>query len=579
MTGASMLRTRRKDVNVKPNRKLDRKSSRGMLYENEELRLRTININAEVERGQSDIKKLKRENEQLKREISALRYEYDRLESMLRERRSSPEHSDDSVSVCSVCPECISVDGSARAVAFHDLSVVPEEGEDGNKSGVESPCTCEDCQNEAAVERPHDRQESEEAVTSQTMDGQKDQAQAKSEDGGRERTVDVIIHDAPDVPRFFQSVTSPPCHVITPPPPGFVIAPYQPPRFHTGGNVDELLGDVQAAPAIHTTFIQQNSVFMCNTRQILQRQCCCQKESPTAKQERQQTAEGQPPKSYVTEKNIELTYDYPRSTPVKNSPSPKSSEELTTTTEVASTVVFVERRIPVKPKKFDFFFRSRSAPVGEHEEPIYATVNKLPKRLRRMELANLEREVAYKAGEPDSSVRTEMTLKTDSESQAPPPDDDTSRSERDKSTVPQRQESPKAKKRKRFSLTFKKRERKRRDKKKEAKNGAPKNGVPVQVESDNERLIEGEAQEAGKHRHCNRHRPRNTLSSSSSGPRYKRDSYQEMTTSHSEHERTNSVCSSMNSLGSACTHKSRKLSAAPQDGSIPWCGCWGAGCV
>jgi len=48
---SSMLRARRRDVNVKPNRRLDRKSSRGMLYENEELRLRTININAEVERG------------------------------------------------------------------------------------------------------------------------------------------------------------------------------------------------------------------------------------------------------------------------------------------------------------------------------------------------------------------------------------------------------------------------------------------------------------------------------------------------------------------------------------------------
>lgn len=33
--------------------RLDRKSSRGMLYENEELRLRTININAEVERGKN----------------------------------------------------------------------------------------------------------------------------------------------------------------------------------------------------------------------------------------------------------------------------------------------------------------------------------------------------------------------------------------------------------------------------------------------------------------------------------------------------------------------------------------------
>ncbi|KOC65086.1 hypothetical protein WH47_04676 [Habropoda laboriosa] len=47
--GVGMLRARRRDVSVKPNRKLDRKSSRGMIYENEELRLRTININAEVE--------------------------------------------------------------------------------------------------------------------------------------------------------------------------------------------------------------------------------------------------------------------------------------------------------------------------------------------------------------------------------------------------------------------------------------------------------------------------------------------------------------------------------------------------
>lgn len=51
MAGAGMLRTRRRDVSVKPNRKLDRKSSRGMIYENEELRLRTIHINAEVEQG------------------------------------------------------------------------------------------------------------------------------------------------------------------------------------------------------------------------------------------------------------------------------------------------------------------------------------------------------------------------------------------------------------------------------------------------------------------------------------------------------------------------------------------------
>ncbi|XP_061396548.1 mucin-2 [Musca vetustissima] len=50
-----------------------------MVYENEELRLRTININAEVERGQSDIKRLRKENDHLRREIWSLRDEYDRL--------------------------------------------------------------------------------------------------------------------------------------------------------------------------------------------------------------------------------------------------------------------------------------------------------------------------------------------------------------------------------------------------------------------------------------------------------------------------------------------------------------------
>ncbi|XP_032524755.1 uncharacterized protein LOC116775864 isoform X1 [Danaus plexippus] len=603
MTGASMLRTRRKDVNVKPNRKLDRKSSRGMLYENEELRLRTININAEVERGQSDIKKLKRENEQLKREISALRYEYDRLDRMLRERRSSPEHSDsqgenngseyqneqeideeeedysDSASVCSACPECASADGSVRAVAFHDLSVVPEEGEQENKSGAATPCTCDECQKEAKRTEDNNQNNTKDAANKttekQTESTNNAQSQANTSNIGSDRTVDVLVHDAPNIPRYFQSIATPPFHVNVPPPPGFVIAPYQPHRFHNGGNIEDLLGDVQSSPTtIQTTYIQQNSIFMCNTRNIVETKCCCHNREADNKTE---VCEEQTPKCYVTEKNIELTYDYPRTTPIPSDPNQKSSEIQSTTTEVASTVVFVEKKMPTKPKKFDFFFRSRSAPVGDHEEPIYATVNKLPRKLRRMELANLEKEVAYKNGEPDSSSRTEITLRTDSESQAPPPDDDTSRSEREKSTVPQRPESPKAKKRKRFSLTFKKRERKRREKKAEAKNGV-KNGVPTQVESDNERLIE---EQDPKHKHCTRHRqlPRSAMSSTSYSPRYKRDSYQEMTTSHSEHERTNSVCSSVNSLGSACTHKSRKLSVAPQDGSIPWCGCWGAGCV
>ncbi|KAG8277812.1 hypothetical protein J6590_033339 [Homalodisca vitripennis] len=86
---SSMLRARRRDVNVKPNRVLDRNSSRGMIYENEELRLRTININAEVEKGHSDIKKLRLENDRLRREIWNLRDEYDRLEALYKAKQLS----------------------------------------------------------------------------------------------------------------------------------------------------------------------------------------------------------------------------------------------------------------------------------------------------------------------------------------------------------------------------------------------------------------------------------------------------------------------------------------------------------
>ncbi|KAG8232330.1 hypothetical protein J437_LFUL012920 [Ladona fulva] len=86
-----MLRSRKKDVNIKPNRKLDKRSSRGMLYENEELRLRTIEINAEVERGQCDLKKLRRENQRLRRDIWSLREEYERLEAEMARMRDGVE--------------------------------------------------------------------------------------------------------------------------------------------------------------------------------------------------------------------------------------------------------------------------------------------------------------------------------------------------------------------------------------------------------------------------------------------------------------------------------------------------------
>ncbi|VVC29420.1 Hypothetical protein CINCED_3A015476 [Cinara cedri] len=92
---SSMLRSRRRDATLKPNRTLDRSASRGMLYENEELRLRTININAEVEKGQNYIKKLRRENEQLKREIWNLREEYERLENYVKSREQSENEEED----------------------------------------------------------------------------------------------------------------------------------------------------------------------------------------------------------------------------------------------------------------------------------------------------------------------------------------------------------------------------------------------------------------------------------------------------------------------------------------------------
>ncbi|XP_017030736.1 mucin-2 isoform X1 [Drosophila kikkawai] len=97
MKGAKTTRTqyersRKSNKRSEKSAKLDRKSSRGMIYENEELRLRTININAEVERGQSDIKRLRRENEQLRREIWTLRDECDKLHKRVNAKFSDHEY-------------------------------------------------------------------------------------------------------------------------------------------------------------------------------------------------------------------------------------------------------------------------------------------------------------------------------------------------------------------------------------------------------------------------------------------------------------------------------------------------------
>ncbi|XP_070493289.1 MATH and LRR domain-containing protein PFE0570w [Chironomus tepperi] len=116
----NMLREKRKHANYKPNRRLDAKSSRGMIYENEELRIRTININAEVEKGQSEIKTLKREREQLRREIWTLRDEYDKLENLLRIKGIDPD-------------EFLNSNPDRN-----------ENGEEDNQSEC-SECSCESC--------------------------------------------------------------------------------------------------------------------------------------------------------------------------------------------------------------------------------------------------------------------------------------------------------------------------------------------------------------------------------------------------------------------------------------------------
>lgn len=101
-----------------------------MIFENEELRLRTININAEVERGQSDIRKLRRENDQLRREIWCLRDEYDRLDKLLRqnlkEGGKNVSDSEDSGESCDTCG------------AEDDEAIEEEEEADEAQEGVET---------------------------------------------------------------------------------------------------------------------------------------------------------------------------------------------------------------------------------------------------------------------------------------------------------------------------------------------------------------------------------------------------------------------------------------------------------
>lgn len=112
---------------------MDRKSSRGMIYENEELRLRTININAEVERGQSDIRKLRRENEQLRREIWSLRDEYDRLNKRFKANKYLPDSISEHAHSGSSSDDSDSCDRCREEPEINDQCLLDHEHDYGNK--------------------------------------------------------------------------------------------------------------------------------------------------------------------------------------------------------------------------------------------------------------------------------------------------------------------------------------------------------------------------------------------------------------------------------------------------------------
>ena len=79
----------------KPSRSLDKKGSRGMMYESDAMRMRSMDMSAEIDRGHSDLKKLKKENETLKQQVWTLRDEYDKLESIVKEMEDDDDEDED----------------------------------------------------------------------------------------------------------------------------------------------------------------------------------------------------------------------------------------------------------------------------------------------------------------------------------------------------------------------------------------------------------------------------------------------------------------------------------------------------
>lgn len=231
---------------------------------------------------------------------------------------------------------------------------------------------------------------------------------------------------------------------------------------------------------------------------------------------------------FITEKNIELNYDYPKTiilTDKEEKLQPVKIEEVKsqditqtthTTTEVNSTVMVFGRKNPASRErsKTNMFARSHSAPVGAVDsEPIYATVQKLPKKLKRLNIKKLENEIKYippeskevevpkpntqsilKSSDPESpdctlksnGVLPKLKVKLDSFSES------SDKNDNNRNSITK---SPVVRKKKRFSIHFKRKSSKKAvDKKPDTpeiqnvQSDENKNGLNYKCDSD--RLLE-----------------------------------------------------------------------------------------
>lgn len=218
--------------------------------------------------------------------------------------------------------------------------------------------------------------------------------------------------------------------------------------FQNGGNIEDLLGDLDSVSS-GSDFVK-DSIFVCKTRKVIQQlttvqnsvgagcgcNCRCnvnQTELAHAPDVVIIDSNNDGSQFFRTEKNIELNYDYPK-TVINNGVCEPNLElpgeslgsqdvfgrnvDLTqtthTTTEVNSTVMMFRKKNPLKSKsKFPLFGRSHSAPVETvSDEPIYATVKKLPKKLKRLNIRNLENEIRYvPPEEPKAEEKKEEEVK------------------------------------------------------------------------------------------------------------------------------------------------------------------------